>query len=53
MGFPLDLINKIGGRIVHKNKSIHFIEANASRMERIPSLEDIDQLHTMKLGLHV
>ena len=45
MGFPLGFINKKSGvELSKKNDPILSVEANASRMDRISSLEDIDQL---------
>jgi len=50
MEFPLGLINKKSGiDLSNKNDPIFSVEANASRMERISSLEDIDQLKTKKI----
>ena len=51
MGFPLGLINKKSGvALSKKNDPILSVEANASRMDRISSLEDIDQIKTIYLG---
>ena len=48
MGFPLGLTNKKSGvALSKKNDPILSVEAKASRMDRISSLEDIDQLKTI------
>ena len=53
-GFPLGLIiKKSAVALSKKNDHILSVEANASSMERISSLEDIYQLNTIKLGLHI
>jgi len=53
MGFPLGLINKkSGAALSKKNDPILSVEAKASRMDRISSLEEIDQLNN-KLGLQI
>ena len=53
MGFPLGLINKKSGvALSKKNDPILSVEAKASRMDRISSLEEIDQLNN-KLGLQI
>ena len=45
MGLPLGLLNKKSGVVLpKKNDPILSFEAKASRMDRISSLEDIDQL---------
>ena len=45
MGFPLGLINKKSGvAFSKKNDPILSVEAKASSMDTISSLEDIDQL---------
>ena len=54
LGFPLGLINKKSlVALSKKNDPILSVEANASRMERIFSLEDIYQLKTINLELHI
>ena len=54
MGFPLGLINKKSGvALSKKNDPIFSVEANAYRIKRSSSLEDIDHLKTKCLGLHV
>ena len=54
MGFPLGLINKKSGvALSKKNDPILSVEAKASRMDSISSLEDIDQLKTINLGLDI
>ena len=54
IGFPLGLINKKSGVVLPKNNDpILSVEANSSRMARISSLEEIDELKTVNLGLHI